>query len=322
MRLKGYHALVCAIQAGLAVFILSCSGSDSGQPAREKGSETASTIVDDVGRRVSLGPPARRIVSLAPNATEILFSIGAGERIIGITEQCNFPPEASSIPKIGGFSFLNIERLIGLKPDLVILTSLEQDRFVKNLEELGLRAYVSFPRDFDQLFRSIESIGRLTGDSDGAKALVASLEADLAALREEVDRHYGEAARPRVYLEISSRPLMTIGDDSFVDALIEEAGGKNIALDIPRDYAVISSEVVIDRDPDVIFVCRSSTTREDVGRRLGWGRIRAVETDQVYDDLDEDMIMRPGPRSVQGAREIFERLRKAEERDDAVGGTG
>ena len=163
------------------------------------------------------------------------------------------------------------------------------------------------------MFRSIRAIGKLTGCLDRAEQLTDSPETQLRDLQEEVGRRLGETRRLRVYLEIASHPLMTASEHSFLGHLIETAGGENIGRGIPRDYAAINPEAVIHRNPEVIFIFRSSTTRENLVRRLGWDRIRAVRSEMIFTDLDEDKIFRPGPRSIQGAREIFDRLRTAKE---------
>ena len=295
-------------------FIVSTIVSSCSTRHRDGGSgEVFQTGIDDLGRKVALPRAPRRIVSLAPNATEILFAIGAGDRLVGVTEYCDYPPEAKEIQRVGSFSYLSIERILSVAPDLVVMSSYEQERFVETLEDLGIPVYVCFPRSYRELFRSIETIGRLTGNPERATALVDSLESDLARLEEEVRDTFAEEDRPRVYFEISSRPLMTVGDDSFVGDLIEASGGRNVGHGIPRDYAVINPEVVIARNPDVIFIFQSSTSRENLAKRLGWDRINAVKNGLIFDDLDEDIVLRPGPRSVRGAREIFSRLVAAKE---------
>ncbi len=289
----------------LVTIIVSCSSPDpETQPGNAKW-----TGIDDVGREIRLDEIPRRIVSLAPNATEILFSLGAGDRVVGVTDYCNHPPEVKVIKKVGSFSFLNIERILSVAPDFIVLSSHEQERFIKTLEDLGIPVYVCFPQDFDELFRSISTIGKLTGTEKRGDVLVDSLKNELDRLKVEVEETFGEGERPKVYFEISSRPLMTVGENSFIGNLIKVSGGMNVGRDIPRDYAVINSEVIINRNPDIIFIFQSSSNRESVAKRLGWERIRAVKEGRVFDNLDEDRILRPGPRSIQGARDIYDHLR-------------
>jgi iron complex transport system substrate-binding protein len=300
----------------LCIVLFSCTGSKSGEEADDRTPSAIDVVLDDVGREVILAETPERIVSLAPNATEILFAVGAGDRVIGVTEYCNFPPEARKIEKVGSFSFLNIERILSLAPDLVLISSHEQERFIKTLDELEIPVYVCFPRNFQELFRTIHSIGRVTGSPVRARALADSLGAELDRLKGEVEWAFSSEERLKVYMEISSRPLMTAGDHSFIGTMIDVAGGRNIGHDLPRDYAVINSEVVISRNPEVIFIFHYSSTRENLLERLGWDRIDAVKADMIFDDLDEDVVHRPGPRSVRGAREMFERLLTAKERYD------
>lgn len=302
----------CRFLFTLVAIILSCSSPDP-----ETRSDSAKWAgIDDLGREIILDRKPLRIVSLAPNATEILFSLGAGDRVVGVTDYCDHPPQVNDIKKVGSFSFLNIERIFSVAPDFIVLSSHEQERFIKTLEDLGIPVYVCFPNDFDELFRSISAIGKLTGTERRAAALVDSLETELDRLKVEVGETFGEGENPRVYFEISSRPLMTVGEKSFIGNLIEVSGGANIGRDIPRDYAVINSELIISRDPEMIFIFQSSSNRESVAKRLGWDRIRAVKEGRIFDNLDEDRILRPGPRSIQGARDIYEHLRSLKEEYD------
>jgi iron complex transport system substrate-binding protein len=302
----------------MLITLFSCGGSQPDVEDKRDPSSSSAAIFDDIGREVLLTKAPKRIVSLAPNTTEILFALGAGNRVVGVTEYCNYPPAARDVKKVGSFSFLNIERILSVSPDLVIMSTLEQERFIKTLEDLEIPVYVCFPRNFNELFRSIQEIGKLTETSERASAIVDSLRIELSVLEDEADQAFGESGRPRVYLEISERPLMTVGEDSFLGELIDIAGGINIGHGIPRDYAVINPEIVISRNPDVIFIFQSSTTKENLVKRLGWNRVKAVWTEAIFDDLNEDIVFRPGPRSVQGAREIFERLQTVQKGKDNV----
>jgi len=312
-RMNARRGAMCLIVI-LSMIVPGCTEPDSGGRTSH-GSPTVTDVVrDDLGREINLDRVPVRIISLAPNATEILFAIGAGDRIVGATEYCNYPPEALEIERVGSFSLINLERILALRPDLVISSSREQERFVRNIEDLGIPVYVCFPSSYEGLFRSIRAIGDITDTHERAGALADSLEDELDKLKNEVENALGESTMLRVYLEISSHPLMTAGENSFVGRLIEVAGGNNIARDIARDYAAISPEIIIARNPQIIFIFTSSTTPENLTKRWGWARIDAVKYGMVYDDLDEDRISRPGPRSIQGTRELFERLLEAKTR--------
>jgi iron complex transport system substrate-binding protein len=293
---------------GACAASLSCGGGE--MPDRD-GAVAGDSPRDDLGRPVLLDHLPRRIVSLAPDATEILFAVGAGDRVVGVTRQCDYPPEVAELPIVGQFSQVNLERLLALHPDLVLVSSFEQRRFIKNLEDLEIPVYVCYPSDFAALFRTIRSIGRVTGEEERATAVADSLESELEALRADVARTLPEENRPRVYVEISSRPLMTAGRGSFIAELIRTAGGVNIGDEIERDYAVINPERIILRDPELILIFRSSTTPGNLVDRLGWERITAVRERRIVDDLDENLIFRAGPRSVLGARELYRRFRDA-----------
>jgi len=297
----------------LCLFFLSCSSGTDDREVTEGSPYSCDLLRDDLGRDVKLEVVPRRIISLAPNATEILFAIGAGDRVVGVTKYCNYPPEVVNIKKVGGFSFFNLERLLTLKPDLVVMSSHEQQRFKDNLEKLGIPVYVCFPGNFKELFCSIKSIGKLTGFEDRALQLADTLETQLDRLKEDVSHAFKENERPGVFVEISSHPLMTAGETSFIGELITTAGGKNVGYGISREYAVINQEIVIERNPDIIVIFNSSTTRENLVKRLGWNRINAVQSGLIVDDLDEDLIFRAGPRSVMAVRELFRRFLEVRE---------
>jgi len=247
---------------------------------------------DSLDRTVVLEVQPVRLVSLAPNITEILYALGAGTRVVGVTTYCNYPPEVTGTRRVGDFSNPSLERIVTLEPDLVFLTSHEQGPLLSKLEGLGLRAFVVYPQTIAELQGMIGEIGALIGCEDEAETLAAEIGGLWKGAAEE--------RRPRVFLEITEDPLMTVGDDSFVGEMIRLAGGENIAHDLPRRYAVISPERVIAADPEVIIVAHPGASRETVGQRLGWGRIEAVRSGRVYDDIDPDLIMRAGPRVVQG----------------------
>lgn len=251
-----------------------------------------------------------RIVSLAPSVTEIVFAIGQGDLLIGATDSCDYPPEARGIERIGGFGAPNLERLLALKPDVVIASGLERTEDIAILERCGIRFLNVQIRGIDELFDSIRQIGQATSAGSRAEALVASMQADLRAVSARCDTSRGER-RPTVFVEIGDHPLMTVGATSFLDDLIARAGGVNAAHGLTQSYPILNPEQVLAWDPDVILVTsmnRSSEPALSLARRTGWANLTAVKQRRIIDDVDPAILLRPGPRLVQGVHALAERL--------------
>jgi len=235
-----------------------------------------------------------RIVSLSPAMTEMLFSIGAGDKIVGVTTFCDFPPEARKITKVGDFSHPSIERIVGLKPDLVIVNLPEQMRIKKELDRLKIRSFVSSPGSLSEIYTELSALGAVLGLDKAADSLVSYMKRNLEAVN--------PTRRKKVYVEISPRPIITIGAATFLNDLIYNAGGVNIFADLEKDYPAVGQEAVITRDPEIIIVLHP----EDIRGRIGWQNIQAVKEGRVYTNFNPDHLMRPGPRLISG----FTRLKE------------
>jgi iron complex transport system substrate-binding protein len=235
-----------------------------------------------------------RIISLSPAMTEILFSLGAGDKIVGVTTFCDFPAQAKEIKKVGDFSHPSIERIVGLKPDLVIVNLPEQIRIKKELDKLNIETFVSTPRSLSDIYLEILTLGTMLGSRKEADSLVAYMRRNL---QQVVNEH-----RKKVYVEISPKPLITIGSETFLNDLIYRAGGINIFADLEKDYPVVGQETVIMRNPDIIVVLHP----QDITGRTGWHTVGAIVNGRVYTDLKQDHLMRPGPRLVMGFRELVQ----------------
>jgi len=289
------------------VFFLVLGFAGCSKPGNDTGEDTVVCHVDDLGKVVRLSKKPERIVSLAPNVTEIVFFLGEGERLVGATSYCNWPPDAASLPRVGDFSNPSIERIINLSPDLVLTTSHEQDRWIGKLTSLGIPVYSIYPHDCAALLQSMKNLLDLLGETPAGRDSIRVMSEKLAEF--ERSRILETADKPDVFIEISSNPLMTAGTGSFVSDLIERAGGRNIAKELERDYCVINPERVIESDPDVVFLFHGLSTREELSGRIGWGSIKAVKSGRVFDDITLDLVLRPGPRAVLGIKEIEDRIR-------------
>jgi iron complex transport system substrate-binding protein len=252
---------------------------------------------------------ALRIISLTPATTEILFALGLDKEIIGVSTFCDYPKAALSKERVGTFSQANVEKILFLRPTIVFCTGLEQTPLVSEFKQLGLKVYVCDPSNLKELFTCIREMGALTGKEKEAAALVAAMQAGLHEINAKVNK-VALNKRPKIFVEIWNVPLMSVGRTSFVDELITLAGGTNIAGDMPRPYSYFSSEQVLKRDPDIIFV--THMTRGEplslLKSRFGWDKITAVKNKRVYNDIDPDILLRPGPRLIEGLQEIAKRL--------------
>jgi iron complex transport system substrate-binding protein len=257
------------------------------------------TVSDTLGREVTLNGVPTRIVSLAPSVTEILFAIGAGPQVVGVTTFCNFPPEAEALPEIGGFSVrtISVEAIVDLQPDLVIAGAASQLAVAEALEPLGIPTMIMAPDELAGVFANIEQLGAVTGNEAQAAATLGEMRARIDAVAATVAEIPAEQ-RPRVFWEVFDEPLMTAGPNTFAGQLLSIAGAENIFADASEDYPQISAEAVVERNPGVIMGSDSHAeklTPEMVAARPGWSEIAAVRDGRIY-LINGDVSSRPGPR--------------------------
>lgn len=263
------------------------------------------TLNDQIGREVTIEKLPERIVSLAPSNTEILFALGLGDKVVGVTDYCDYPEEVKTIDKVGGYSEPNIEKIISLKPDLILATEIHQ-KPVEELEKLGVTSVVVEPENFDEVFASIEIIGKATGRHNEAEALVNDLKARVKKM-EDMVANIPEDERPKVLYELWHSPITTAGPGTFVDDIIQRAGGDNIAKDANKEYPQYSQEMIVAKNPDIIIFSHHGTTGatvEDILQRPGWNSINAVKNKKVY-YVDENLVQRTTPRLVDGLEEFL-----------------
>lgn len=265
----------------------------------------AVTMVDDAQRTVEIRGVPERIISLAPSNTEVLFALGLGDKVVGVTDLCDYPEEAQEIEKVG-FVEINLEKIVDLEPDLVLyIGGTAQLEKTQTMEDLGLTVLVLAPSDIEGIFADIELVGRTTGTEDEAADLVSELRARM----DEVLSRVAQAKRqPLVFYELDAtdpaRPW-TAGPGSFIDALITMAGGVNLGASAEMEWAQFSTEEVIAQDPEIIILgdANYGVTAESVEERPGWGVITAVKAGAIY-PIDDTLVSRPGPRIVDGLEEL------------------
>jgi iron complex transport system substrate-binding protein len=234
-----------------------------------------------------------RVVSLVPSVTEIVYAVGAGKMLVANTNQCDFPEAAKSVYKVGDFLSPDLERIVALRPSLVFLTLPMHRQLLEKLNESRVPTYVSRPADIEAVFREIDTVAQLLGRRAAGESLVA-------VMRRRLDSIAAFPDTPRVYVEITGTPLMTAGGGTFINELLARAGGRNVFAASVQEYPVVDPEAVVRADPQVILLLHPDMSVRDVAQRVGWGGISAVENGRIYDELDEDLLFRPGPRIVDG----------------------
>jgi iron complex transport system substrate-binding protein len=242
-----------------------------------------------------------RCVSLVPSITEIIYALDAGDLLKGNTNQCDYPVAARRVYKVGDFQAPELERIMVVKPTVVFATLPVHARLIERLREMGVRVYISDPKSIGDVFAEVESVGSILGMKLKAQQLADSLRRCLSRLPPFSDT-------PRVYIEIASAPLMSIGRQTFINDLIKLAGGRNIFDDVGQPYPVINPEDVAKKDPEVILIMHPGISRNEVGQRVGWAKISAIQSGRVYDDLDENLFFRPGPRVIEAVFLLARRL--------------
>jgi iron complex transport system substrate-binding protein len=249
-------------------------------------------VKDDRGVTVRLAAPPRRVVSLAPSLTEIVFLIGREGSLVGVTRFCNVPAAASGLPKIGGVIDPDVERIVALSPDLVLCTTDGNPRDkVRALEEMGIPCFAVAPQDLEAVFTAIERLGVLLGAADRGRA-----EAGALRLRARLARPSSDAAeKPAVLFVVSTAPIVAAGEGTFMDELVRLAGGRNAAARFSGRYPRLSVEGLVAARPDVIFVAGMSGVERFPPEVTRWKEIPAFRDGAVI-TLDGDLVTRPGPR--------------------------
>ena len=262
------------------------------------------TYTDDMGRGVSIDKVPQRIVSHVPPITEILFALGLGEKVVGVSDYCDYPEEAKSKPSVGNYFNPAIENIVALDPDLVLTDGHSES--IKQLDSLGIEYLVIDPQDIDGIFRDIEILGRAAGVEDRAKELVDDMKKDMSNVVSRVEG----APRVRAFYVVDATDLnnpWTAGPGTFVDALITMAGGENIAAKAPAPWVQLSIEQVVSSDPQVVILPAEHgtafTSPEVLEEHPAWREITAVKQDRIF-IINGDLVDGYGPRIVQGLEVI------------------
>jgi len=286
--------------------LAACFGCDRSGDDRTSVEAPRIVVTDDTGYRIELREAPARVVSIAPNVTEIMFAIGADKKLVGVTDICDFPPEATQKPKIGNFVNPDLEKIVAREPDLVIGSGTFHP-VLGRLRDLGVSVLSFNPTTIDELLVMIEKMGVVMECEAPARELTTSLTTEIESVRSDLPT----GDRVKVFVEIWHDPLMTAGAGSFVNDLVETAGGDNIAASIRNHYFEISQEHVLDANPDIILAAymeKDVSAREMILNRETWRTVSAVASGRVYDDIDPDLLLRPSVRAVHTVKELAERF--------------
>jgi len=254
-------------------------------------------VFDDLGRLVAINGTPQRIVSLAPSNTEILFALGLGDKVVGVTDWCDYPPEALEKEKVGSYDTPDIEKIVALTPDLILVAYGTTMDVINSMVGLGLTVFGIKTTDLDDLLNDIRTIGEITNKEVEALALTSEMAVGIHAVTDQTEEL---EQRPKVFYLLwggEDGALWTAGSGTFIHELIGKAGGVNICQNI-TSYTTISIEYVLARDPEIIIASESS---------YGWAMnetgplasTNASQTDRIF-TCDDDLVQRPGPRLVKG----------------------
>lgn len=269
----------------------------------------ALTAVDDGGRRVSFDRPPERVVTLAPSLAELVFAAGAGAALVGVSALSDYPPEARRIARVGDASRLDVERVLALRPDLVLVWQRgATSRELEQLEGAGIRLFQLEPRRLDDVARAIERLGALLGHEEEAGRRARTLREALERLRAE----HAAAAPVAVFYQVWQQPLMTVNGQQIIDDILGVCGGRNVFARLTPLVPIVSTEAVVDADPEAILTASeqaigSAWQRDPASPAFAlWRRhprMVAVRRGWLY-TLDGDAISRQGPRIVEGAAAV------------------
>jgi len=259
-------------------------------------------VMDFKGRSIVLDKIPQRIVSLSPSNTEILFALGAGERVVGVTSYCDYPEEAKKVEKVGTFDGPNMELIKKVQPD-VVLAGYIQEELIKTLEDMGIPVIVTEAESFEAIYQSIGLIGEITGTDAKAEEIVAGMKNKIA----EIEAKTRDKGKPTIFYVVWTDPLTTAGSKTYINDVIKVAGGINVAEKV-ESWANYSAEELIKDNPDMLVAALHSTdegmTKEDISKNQIFSKLECVKQGKVHVMSDDNVISRPGPRVVQAIEEM------------------
>jgi len=261
---------------------------------------------DDSGNAITITPPAERIISLAPANTEIVYALGLENKLVGVTEFCNYPPAAKDKPRVGGFSTVDIEKAVALQPDLVLAAEKHNKSVTPQLQKMGFRVVSLYPSSLQGVIQDITLVGRLCGADTEAATLTADLQKRIDAVT-AITGGLDSDKRPRTLVVIWNDPLIVAGASTLIGDIIREAGGNNVALQV-SGFSSMNLESIVSADPQVIIVPTSMDQQGDplwefITTDPRMSGTSAVRNSRLY-RIDGDMIYRHSPRCITALEQI------------------
>ena len=284
VRGTNWFLVILSIALVMALVLTACSPG---------GQTPVNYVFDDLGRLVAINGTPQRIISLAPSNTEILFALGLGDRVVGVTDYCDYPPEALNKTKVGGYANPDIEKIVALNPDLVLVAYGTPMDVINTMVGLGLTVFGIKTTDLDDLLNDIRRVGEITDKEVEAQALTSEMASRIQAVTNQTEEL---EQRPKVFYIVWNDPLWTAGSGTFIHELIEKAGGVNICQNI-TGYTTISIEDVLARDPEIIITSELSYDWALNATELA--STNASQSGRIY-TCDDNLVQRPGPRLVEG----------------------
>ena len=284
---------------------------DETPAAEEDKSEetTGVTVTDMTGREITLDKPAERIVALTASDCEIIYALGAGDKLVGRGEYCDYPAEVMDVASVQSGSETNIEQILALEPQVLVMATMAQtEEQVQQLENAGVKVVVSDAQDISGVYEAIRMLGTLLGKDSEAETLCSSMQATFEAVSGQV---VAEGEEKTVYFEVSPLEygLWTAGSHTFMDEIAQMLGLKNAFADV-EGWASISEEQVLERNPDYIvtismYYGEGPTPTEEIASRAGWENVTAVKDGKIL-NLQNNELSRPGPRLADGAQAMYD----------------
>ena len=263
-------------------------------------------VTDESGRKLTIAARIERFVSLAPNLTEIAFAIGAGDRLVGNTTFCNYPEQAIHVTKVGDTLQPSIERVLTLRPQIVLVSTASQlEAFSLQLNEHQIAVYITDPHDLEGVFHTIKNLGDVLNEPNASSELLKQLRSRV----ETVEQAVAGRPRVRVFFQLSGQPLYTAGKTSFVTNLIERAGGQSVTADVNEAWPRLSDEAALASRPEVVIMLSGESMGASANTNVAPAlrNSPAVRNGRVY-VIDGDLLTRPGPRLVDGLEQIARAL--------------
>ncbi|AEF17984.1 ABC-type transporter, periplasmic subunit [Thermoanaerobacterium xylanolyticum LX-11] len=304
------NIVVFIIVAVLSLSLVSCS-----QTTKEKASTNANSvktevkdtfplkITDFMGRQVTIKKEPKRIVSLSPSTTELIYAIGAGKNVVGVTNYDDYPPEVKSVAKVGGYEGPNIEAIMAQKPDIVFASNLSGKDQMETIEKSGIPVVVLEAQNINQIYDSIKILGEITGNVEKGNEIISSMKDKIKEINDKVK----DLPKVNVFYVVDTNGNWTAGKGTFIDELITLAGGNNVASDA-NGWAQYSMEKLVQKNPDVIITSPHAANANEIKNMAGYKDTKAAKDGKIFIISNDDIVTKPSNRIVLGLEEIAKDL--------------